>query len=328
LGRLAGRQQRRRRSGQAKVRPQRGDGGVQLLDVGSRRVAGRVEPAIEGHEVGPLGPQEGREPGREVRAEPQRASHEETGAARTGSGRQCRERVRLVGDAGQQGHGHDAGGDAGLDEAAHRFQAAQRRRRPRLQAAQQRRVERGDADAHGAARTGMELAQHVDSALDQGVLRTERGRGARSGERLEQTAGDAVAALDGLLGVHDGADVDGLAPPAGPAQLVAQHGGSVDLHEEVPLKVGAAVHREGDVRGAGVAIRTGMDTATIGIRTPAEGHGRGDAIEDRASTHLVDDRVAWCRLIGRMRQAKASASSIEHRHPSWLVIAILEIMFQ
>jgi hypothetical protein len=128
--------------------------------------------------------------------------------------------------------------------------------RARLHPAQQRSVERGDADADGAARAGVQLTEHVDVAPDHRVLGYDGGGGAASGKCLQHAAGDAVATFDGLVGVHDGADVDGFAPPPRTAQLVAQHRGGVDLHEDMALEVGAAIHLEGDVRGTGVAVFT------------------------------------------------------------------------
>ena len=52
-------------------------------------------------------------------------------------------------------------------------------------------------------------------------------------------------------------------------------GGSVDLHKDMALEVEAAIHVEGDVRRASVAVDAGVDTAAIGIGAPAEGHRWG-----------------------------------------------------
>src|SRR5436190_416423 len=116
-------------------------------------------------------------------------------------------------------------------------------------------------------------------------------------------AAAASAASDASLSVTPGSSGAASTPagmPAATRRRIAcrRLSGGVDLDEDVALELGAAIHVEGDVRRAGVAIDAGMRTPPIGIDAPAEGHGRAHAVEQSLAADLVDGRVAAHRLVG------------------------------
>ena len=84
-------------------------------------------------------------------------------------------------------------------------------------------------------------------------------------QHLEDRAGDAVLALDRLVGVGDGAERDVLRHVARVGQLPLQQLGGVDLGVELGLEVEAGRVAEVAVRGPGEAIDAAVLAAAIGV---------------------------------------------------------------
>ena len=126
--------------------------------------------------------------------------------------------------------------------------------------------------------------EHVEVAQDHRRLGEDRERVARRAERLDDAAREAVAALALLVGVGVRAHRDVLAVPARPRQLGREPLDGVDLDDDAPLEVLAAVEAEVLVRRPREAVRAGVATAAVRVDRVAERHAR-------RPRHLADDRA-------------------------------------
>ena len=143
-------------------------------------------------------------------------------------------------------------------------------------------VERRDREGDRDVRAAGGLDEDVDVADDHRAARDDAERVAGLGERLEAGAGQAVAALGGLVGVGRGADRDDLALPRGARELAAEDLGDVDLDADrravavVGRPVGALLE------GADVTERAAVDAAHVGVERPVEAHAL-DAVQGAAA---------------------------------------------
>ena len=84
-------------------------------------------------------------------------------------------------------------------------------------------------------------------------------------QHFEDAAGDAEAALDGLIGIGVGAERDGARPVAGPGELALEQRGRVFLVEQPSLEIESGRQIKPCVTGAGIAIDASVFTASVGI---------------------------------------------------------------
>ena len=111
-------------------------------------------------------------------------------------------------DEGDHRGGEHPGRDAGLAQAAHRFEAAVGGGGARLHAAGEGAVEGGDAHADAATVGAGHGAEDVEVALHPRGLGDDHHRMPAFGEHFEDGAGDPEVALDRLVGVGVGPQRD------------------------------------------------------------------------------------------------------------------------
>jgi hypothetical protein len=111
----------------------------------------------------------------------------------------------------------------------------------------------------------------------------------RLGEDLEHRAGEASLALDGLVRIGVGAEVDRRALVAGAGELAAQHRGGLGLGAQLGLEVEARRQPEVRVGRAREAVHAAVLAAAVRIDRAIERYvGRVVARDDRLDL-LVDD---------------------------------------
>ena len=138
---------------------------------------------------------------------------QEVRAVRGGRLNDLSEALLGVGDAGDNGREEHAGADSGLHEPLHDLQPLPRRRRAGFKFLPEIWVHGGDAEGDGCSRAPGGVEEDVDVALDHGALGHELQGRSSLGEGFDAAAGEALAALDGLVGVCRGADGHDLATP-------------------------------------------------------------------------------------------------------------------
>lgn len=91
-----------------------------------------------------------------------------------------------------------------------------------------------------------------------------------SGTNLETLARQMERRLDRLVAVGVAGKGDQLAFPAVSVELGLEQGGSVGLDHDLAIEVRSRAEVEVLVRGPGVAVRAGMETAAVRVDAPAE----------------------------------------------------------
>ncbi len=178
-----------------------------------------------------------------------------TGALRTcggGGSQDCGHLV--VGETGDDGSNHDAGGNSGGAEFADRVQSRRGAGGARFEFAGKIGVEGGHGHVHGDAVETCELAEDIEVARDQCVFRDDENRVAQLGADFEALTREAKLALGGLVAVGGTAHRDGLRLPAGRGQLVAEQFGRAEFNEDLRFEIEAAAPAEVFVVGAGETV--------------------------------------------------------------------------
>lgn len=195
----------------------------------------------------------------------------------------------VVVDPGDDGRGHHGDGDAGVGEGADGGEAIARGTGAGLHDGGEARVEGGEADGGCGGVVAREVGEEVGVALDEAVLGDEGDGLAEVAADLEATACDAEVALDGLVGIGDAAEDDGLAAPGGASEFATEEIGGVVLGEEAGFEVEAGGEAEVLVAWSCVAVDAPVLAAAVGVEGPVEGEVGGiDAVEDGAGVVGLD----------------------------------------
>ena len=147
-----------------------------------------------------------------------------------------------------------------------------RPRNARLDPAREVRV--GDGDGHGHAGPGSagQVLQQVPVAPDQRGLGNQADGRARRQELAQTGLGEPQVTFHRLIRIGGRAHRYRRPLPARRLQLSAQPFGHVDLGEDHPLEVAAAVQVEVGMRLPRVAIPAGVTTAAVRVQAPAKRH--------------------------------------------------------
>jgi hypothetical protein len=158
------------------------------------------------------------------------AEDDVAGEGGAGRGRGVEDRGQfVVGEAGQHGGDHDAGGNAGVGELADRAEAGGGSRGAGLEFAGEFGVERGDGKVDGGGLVAGELGEEIAVAGDEGVFGDDGDGLAKFGADFEAAAGDAEVAFGGLVAVGGAAQGDVFRLPARRGELVAEEGGRAEF---------------------------------------------------------------------------------------------------
>src|SRR4029077_13957710 len=115
-----------------------------------------------------------------------------------------------------------------------------------------------------------QVGQYVRVAPHQRTLGDDADRVAEVAADLEASAREAVDRLGRLVAVgHAGKD-DRVALPRPARQLAAQQLRRVDLRDDLAVEVRARAPAEVLVRGAGIAVRAGMEASAVRVDAVAE----------------------------------------------------------
>ena len=175
----------------------------------------------------------------------------------------------VVGDVGNQRGDENRERDAGCGQPANRLQTGQRS------------VEGGQRNADVGQPVARQFGPQVEVAQDQRRLGDHRHRMAGFQHHLEQAAGQALLALEGLVGVGGAAEDDGRAGVAGAAQRLAQQLLGIRLVEDLRLEIEARRQPEVGMGRPRIAVDATVLAAAIGIDRLAEAEvGRLVAAED------------------------------------------------
>lgn len=186
----------------------------------------------------------------------------------------------MIVQAGDDGSGHDADGDARAAELLYGVQAIARRSGARLHHAAEIGIQSGERDEDHGAIVVCEFLKHVDVTRDERVLGDNAHGIAAFGEDFEAAAGDLQLALDGLVAIRHAADGEALRLPTGPGEFFTQQVWRIQLHHDLALKIEAGGEAEVFVRRTRVAIDAAMLATAIGIHTGAEADVRAVIIGD------------------------------------------------
>ncbi|MNH25280.1 hypothetical protein D3C79_852660 [compost metagenome] len=105
---------------------------------------------------------------------------------------------------------------------------------------------------------------------------------AEAQEHLKQAPGQQMIALDGLVRVGIGPQVDGRADITRLAQLLFEHFGGVGLGDQLGFEIQPRGKVPIRVGGAGIAVDTAVLAASVGVDGAVEGQvGRSIAADDR-----------------------------------------------
>jgi len=116
----------------------------------------------------------------------------------------------------------------------------------------------------------VELLEEVDVAGDEVVFGDDGAGVAKVEEDLEAAAGELEFAFDGLVGIGDAADGDGLGLPGFFGEFFAEEVGGGLFDEDFGFEVEACGEAEIFVGGAGVAVDAAVGAAAIGVEAVRE----------------------------------------------------------
>ena len=163
-----------------------------------------------------------------------------------------------------------------------RFQG---RRRAGLKFPPDVRVHGGDAEGDGCSRALACFDEDVDVALDHGALGHELQRRPPFGEGFNAPAREALAALDGLVGVCRGADGHDFSAPRRTRELGAQALDDIGLDGDEAGEVLTRVQVLEGVVAPCEAVVAVVDAASVGVERPAEAHA-SHAVECAAALRV------------------------------------------
>jgi hypothetical protein len=141
---------------------------------------------------------------------------------------------------------------------------------PGLHAARQPAIERCDRDRRVRQARLAHLAQDVGVADDQVGLGDDAQRVAKGVQNLQHLAGDPQPALDRLVGVGVGADLDVARPVPLLRQLGGQQARRLRFEEQPALEVEAGREAQVGVRRPGEAVDAAVLAAPVGIDRAVE----------------------------------------------------------
>ncbi len=229
------------------------------------------------------------------------ADEDGAGAGSTGGrggGDDCLDLV--VGEAGDHGRDVDADRDAALGQGFHGAQAAAGGGGAGLHATGELGVEGGDRKVDADELVAGEVLEQVEVAHHPGGLGDDADRVTRLGQDLEDGAGGAQAALNGLVGIGVGTKRDRAGAVVGAGQLGTEEGCGVRLDEDAGLEVEAGGEAPVGVAGSGVAVDSAVLAPPIGVDRLGEGDvGRGVAGNQTAGG-VGDQLGAGRRGIGQL----------------------------
>ena len=211
-------------------------------------------------------------------------------------------------------------------------QARLGRRRPGLENALQLIVQSGQADHHRHQALARQLAQQVQVPEDHRALGDDGHRVSIAQQHLQGAPGQLLFALNGLVGIGIGPQVDRCAAIAGLGQLLFQQGRGVALGDQLGFEIQPRGQVPIGVAGPRVAIDATVLATAIGVDGAVEGQVRrtvaGDDRLGRFKAHLgalgqrhflVPAIILGHRTIGRktvVRIARGTATTgrqgVEH----------------
>lgn len=176
----------------------------------------------------------------------------------------------VIGETGDDGRDHDAGGNAGGGKFADGAEAGGGTRGARFEFSGEIGVEGRDGNVDEDAVEACELGEDVDVAGDERVFRDDEDRVAKFGADLEAAAGEAKVAFGGLVAVGRAAHGDGLGPPFFRGEFAAEEFGGAEFDEDFGFEIEAAAPAEVFVIRAGEAVGAAVFAAAVAIETVSE----------------------------------------------------------
>ncbi len=162
------------------------------------------------------------------------------------------------------------GGNARLDQPRQCRQPLCRGRGARFEQRRQARVEAGDRDRHGNEPLSGHFADQVEIVEHTVRLGRDRDRMTRFETDFEQLAGDAVIALDRLVGIGIGPHRDRSRRVIRPGERFAQQVCRAGFGEQPGFEIEPRRQIVIGVRGAGEAIDTAVLAAVVGVDRAVE----------------------------------------------------------
>ena len=155
-----------------------------------------------------------------------------------------------------------------VGENAKRLEALARRACERLDRACHPVVGERDAQGHAAPRASLQILQHVHVASHERAFGDDAHRGRVIDARDEAPTGELVVRLERLVAVRVARERDPLTPPRVARESFAKPLDDVDLHDDLPVEVGARAEPEIRVRRPRVAVRARVKAPPIRIHAP------------------------------------------------------------
>lgn len=176
----------------------------------------------------------------------------------------------VVGEAGDDGSDHDAGGDAGGGKFADGAEAGGGAGGARFEFAGEVGVEGRDGDVDEDAVEAGEFGEDVEVAGDEGVFGDDENRVAEFGADLEALAGETKVALGGLVAVGGATHGDGLRLPFFRGEFATEEFGGAEFDQDLGFKIESAAPPEVFVVGAGEAVGAAVFAAAVAVETVGE----------------------------------------------------------
>ena len=186
----------------------------------------------------------------------------------------------MIGDGWNNGCDHDVHGNACPRQRAHGVETMRRKRRTRLQARGEARVQRGDGNEHHDRLMSRQFCEQINVARDEMVFGHDADGIAELREHFQAAPRDPQPALHGLVTIGDAAHRDDLRFPLRRGEFLAQQLRPVLLDHDARLEIQPGREAEIFVRGPGVAINAAVLAATIWIDTRVEADVRAVVVID------------------------------------------------
>lgn len=176
----------------------------------------------------------------------------------------------VIGETGNDGRDHDAGGNAGGGKFANGAQASSGARGARFEFPGEIGVEGRDGDVDEDAVETREFGKDVEVAGDEGVFGDDEDWVAKLGADFEAGAGEAEVAFGGLVAVGGTAHGDGLRLPFFRGEFAAEEFGRAEFDKDLGFEIEAAAPAEVFVIGAGEAVGAAVLAAPVTVKTVSE----------------------------------------------------------